>query len=479
MSHTAASGAGAKKRFRAVVTDVSREFALALLRAPLGRLATAEDVRRVLAEPLPCKVLLSLDYLQLSLACEGIFSFEVQDFEHESSMTQLVVLLHSALDCSVTSGSEEVWASAADGCTGRVWRLLSALLGTFTFRDDRNRTASSGVTKTSLRPDYTAYASGALVAKAEHKATPAELITALDELVSKMNGGWNPLAMRGAPFLPCYAVGGELLQFAVVVPPTGGAGTRAVTVSDQFVLSTAQGRLSVVRAACNMFRILVWLRSSMPGDSLPLYAEQMRSDGGSITVFDDHVIKRTLTIADDAVYAAVLQLPHAIRVTVISRHGRGGFSRLRLQPVAIERRPRSEVELQRAVRCVLRALSGLHARGFVHRDVRWPNVLHDGSPGDSDGGWILSDFELASTIGAAIPPLAIKPSLIAPEMRADGAMYTPAADVWQVGQLVHCTRFADGGLSAAGHAFAAALTAEPSTARPSAAEALLHEWLRL
>ena len=38
-----------------------------------------------------------------------------------------------------------------------------------------------------------------------------------------------------------------------------------------------------------------------------------------------------------------------------------------------------------------------------------------------------------------------------------------------VGQLVRSTSFAGGGLSAAGHAFAAALTAEQS--RPSAAEA--------
>ncbi len=247
---------------------------LTLLETPLGELVTPADVRRILAEPLRANVLMSDDFLQLSLACEGIIPLEIQESGlHDSAMPRLCGLLQFIFDCSVSDGSVEVWASVADNCTGGIWRMLSSLHGAFLFRDDRNRSDASGATEKSLRPEYAAYCSGALIAKAEYKATPRELQAALHELLAKMNGGWNSLAMRGMPFLPCYAVGGELLQFAVVLPPTGGAAISVVTVSDRFLLTTPQGRLGVVKAACNMYRIFVWLRSRMSSDPVPLYVE--------------------------------------------------------------------------------------------------------------------------------------------------------------------------------------------------------------
>lgn len=37
--------------------------------------------------------------------------------------------------------------------------------------------------------------------------------------------------------------------------------------------------------------------------------------------------------------------------------------------------PATDGDLIAALVCVARALVGLHAQGFVHRDIRWPNVL--------------------------------------------------------------------------------------------------------
>ena len=446
----------------------------ALLETPLGEVANAADVRRILAEDLCAPILMSEDFMQLSLACEGIIPLEIPETaEHDSAMPRLCGLLQFILDINVTSGSEEVWATVADNCTGSIWRMLSALHGSFSFRDDRNRSDASGATAKSLRPDYTGYVNGALVAKGEHKATPAELLTALRELVDKMNGGWNPLAMRGMPFLPCYAVGGELLQFALVLPPSGGSAMRVVTVSDEFVLTTPKGRFGAVKAACNMYRIMVWLRSRMPQDAVQLYAKQPRTDGGSITVFDNHVVKLTRTVASVDVYAAVAQVPHAIRITDVKRaRNSSGLSRLHLEPVALERKPRDERELQEAVRCVLRALSAFHSRGFVHHDVRWPNVLVT-----AEGSWILADFELAGADGTLAPPHAVTPTFLPPEARTEGSLYAPSADVWQVGQLVISARVLD--LSPAGEAFAKELTVEQPAERPSAAAALAMDWLRV
>ena len=35
----------------------------------------------------------------------------------------------------------------------------------------------------------------------------------------------------------------------------------------------------------------------------------------------------------------------------------------------------NETELRVAIRFILTVIGALHAREFVHRDVRWPNVL--------------------------------------------------------------------------------------------------------
>ena len=212
---------------------------------------------------------------------------------------------------------------------------------------------------------------------------------------------------------------------SLLLAPSGGTAMQVVTVSDEFVLTTPQGRFGVIKAACNMYRIMVWLRSRTPSDAVPLYVKQMRADGGSITVFDNDVVKFTHAVASSDVYAAVVQVPHAIRITELKRARSGSeLSRLHLEPVALERRPRDERELQEAVRCVLRALSAFHGRGFVHRDVRWPNVLVT-----AEGSWILADFELAGAVGTPAPPRAVTPTFLPPEARTEGSLYAPSADV--------------------------------------------------
>lgn len=46
-----------------------------------------------------------------------------------------------------------------------------------------------------------------------------------------------------------------------------------------------------------------------------------------------------------------------------------------LAPLGYDRKPSSEAELRDALKAVLQALVMLHQHGFVHRDVRWHNVL--------------------------------------------------------------------------------------------------------
>ena len=451
---------------RAAVVDEADAYARALLAAAPGPLATAADVRRLLAQPPPLPVL--VDASHATLLAEGAGCFPMQVRPPGRATAELETLLESAFRWHVSGGSEEVWASLADALVGRAWRTLSALSGTFAYVDDRNTVDRSGATQRRLRPDYCGWSNHVLVAKAEHKVETEELQKALEELASKTSV-WNPIVMRNMPFLPCFAVGGHLIQFAIIRAGPGGVAC-VETVTEPMPMSSARGRLRVVAVAFNMFRIMAWLRARMPARVIPLYEEQRRADG-SITVFDNYVLKRCCRVAPAAVYDALASgdIPCAVRVVAFEPPSAARpLARIELRPVAVETLPADEAELRCAVTAVLRALAALHARGFVHRDVRWPNVLADGA-----GGWLLVDFELADVAGALLPAAAVTPDAVAPEVRVPDAPYIPADDVWQVGRLLSS---AGEPLSHDATALAAALMA-PRAARLTAAQALAHPWL--
>jgi hypothetical protein len=290
--------------------------------------------------------------------------------------------------------------------------------------------------------------------------------------------GWNLVALRGLPFLPCFAVGGERLQFCAIVRSASGA-LVLEDASDIFNLRVELDRLRIVRVTFNMFRVLVALRRRMPAKVPPLYTAQARSDGTSITIMDDHVLK-VCWPAPAEVYACLEEgsstaLPCSIRIkSNVVPPGGNGVTHLKIQPVCTDMLPDSEVNLQRAVMCVLRALAAFHARGFVHRDVRWPNLLRDPNCGD----YLLSDFELASRHGTCLPPRFHGLQSFPPETRSSGA-YTAPGDVWHVGQLVRAWASTPYEISPAAGAFAALLTADDPEARPTAQNALGDAWLRL
>jgi hypothetical protein len=450
------------------VVSVSDEYAKQLAAASPGELSSAEDVRRLLASPLPLPVLVDKSHSGLLAAALGRFNVKVRP--PDRATPELEALLESARCYCVTSGTEEVWASFADALTGSVWRQLSSLSGTFAYLDNRNAVDRSGATQQTLRPDYCGWSNHALIVKAEHKSTQMELSKALSELAVKMAA--NVYTRLNMPFLPCFAVGGDLLQFAVLLPEAGG-GVRLETVSDPLSMVSHTDRLRILAASFQMFRVLVWLRSRMPAVVIPLYEEQWREDGGCIMVYEACVVKTCRSAAPAGVYDLLFAsaIPCAITITSCSRQttALGLMWRLEVRPVGLQVLPTSEAELCCAMRCVLRALAALHAHGYVHRDVRWPNVLSLDS-----GEWLLIDFELAGATGAPVPEGRICRELVSPEARPTGTPYTAADDVWQVGRLMQMAE--ELVLSREAEAFAALLTTVQEQ-RPSASEALLLPWL--
>jgi serine/threonine protein kinase len=82
-------------------------------------------------------------------------------------------------------------------------------------------------------------------------------------------------------------------------------------------------------------------------------------------------------------------VPHVIQSTSFSFAN--DVLKLELSPLGFSRMPESEMDLKNALKSVFKALSVLHAKGWVHRDIRWENILRD-----SGGKWFLIDLESAN-----------------------------------------------------------------------------------
>lgn len=457
-----------------VLSDACARYVHQLLAAPMRPLETVADLRAELAESVPAVMVGP----GLALELQAHSSAEVTFLPPDgcSQMVKIAHLFeHAWLVHPQQDRSEEEVASIAHCLTDSVWRVLDGISMQLHMTSGRNMVDPSEVTEEKLRPDYWLNSDGALLLKAEHKRRRDQLLLAKAELASKMKA-WNPVTLRGLPFVPCYAVGGLSLQFCAVVRGVDGR-CRVEDASEVFDMSSQLHRLQIVRMALNMFRVLVALRRIMPPDVPPLYTKQAREGGAYVMIMDDHVVKRCKP-EDSAIYALLAPnaaaIPNCVAVQVQHTTAAGDMI-LHITPVCSLSKPASVAQLRAAIRCVLVALDVLHANGFNHRDVRWPNVLC--GPDLTGRTWLLADWELAGRDREVLPARYRDSDGFAPETRA-GRPYTHAADVWQVGRLAAAETFsAMTAGSAAAAAFITTLTAAEPSVRPSCADALLHEWL--
>jgi hypothetical protein len=141
----------------------------------------------------------------------------------------------------------------------------------------RNSAGKSGAKSRASRPDYCLWLRRALALKGESRRGQDGLDVAASEVVDKMHG-WNPVTLRGLPLLPCYALGGTMLQYYCIMPLTvpGGALT-SVAVTDVLDLSL-RVRSHAVKVALNMLRAL---RDTLHAPPLPLYKTVAREPAGT------------------------------------------------------------------------------------------------------------------------------------------------------------------------------------------------------
>ena len=178
-------------------------------------------------------------------------------------------------------------------------------------------------------------------------------------------------------------------------------------ISRIYDIESVVDRFEILICVINLARLFRTCQHRIPKDVCLLYQLINRPNGCTIEIQDDCVIKKFPVSIEifkqqynylQILYATLLQhsVPHVIECLKISEELPESQidSRtivLKLKPCGIERLPHSLNEFVSAIRCVLQALQAIHRLGYVHRDVRWPNVLCV-----KDYDWRLIDFENSS-----------------------------------------------------------------------------------
>ncbi len=457
----------------AKIPDGSIKFVQELVGNEPRSLDNLADLTRELSAPLHGTILVPRD--SLNLAAANIIPIKEWTDEDEST-DMLGGMIQQLVGSRFSSGSKMEVTIKAFALTAGIWRQLDSLAPSLFLQCGLNIAETSGLTVAGKRPDLCVWVKGALLLKAEFKRSLEDMEKAKEELVVKMST-WNPIAFRGLPFLPCCVASGNFLQFCAITPPSGRRNMILCEASDIYNMETTTGCLSIVRASLNMMRVFKCLRERLPRMVPKLFYRQSRGqDGSSIEIRDDCVIKLCHP-APDAVYNCLRfedpsSLPFAVTV-VIGRSKPSGITRLEIRPVCVEQLPSTVEELRISLRCVLSALCAFHERGFVHRDVRWPNVLKDKET------WLLADFELADFTGLPVPVEAIASAFLPPEVLANKeAGYSAAGDVYCVGKLMetweHETKI---DLPPIPKAFKSNLMNENPDLRPTASQLLARSWV--
>lgn len=444
---------------------ISADRTLAILQC-LGRSfavpVTLANVRELLATPLLCKIPLAL------------FPPEFHEYFCDLSSgveLQLSPLFALALGQRVEKkkASESSYHQLWDDLIARPLEILAAHCG-LNLDCDRDVAEAASTVKLK-RPDVLVRMNGVLILKGEEKNEPDKFSLAVQELKDKMKV-WNAMYFGSLEFIFTYAAAGATLQFFILTPTR-----KLVAVSPSLNLTLPSHRLQTLLLVVNMFRTLPGLGDKLPPAGGPRLFSRMVRDSGVVLHFnEDHVLKRIphaalvhgVTVSQlKEVYGLVNSLPHAVHCEPGIKDCKGRIT-LQLSPIGLECVPSTQEELRRAIKAVLSCMAALHAQGWVHRDVRWPNVLRD-----SSGAYFIIDFDLAVK-----GPSAFVPSVLdwcPPEVER-GMPFTAAGDVYQIGQLMAGAEVEE--LDAAGVDLQQQLCDPLPRARASAVKALQHAWLR-
>jgi hypothetical protein len=344
-----------------VATDICHPFNEEVL-------TTAETLLEALRSPLLAKIPVGSRVVPSysGLASPGVFCCD--GAEEAGLFVDRFVAFESRAEFLGTAMSEELVLATITEITGMMWSKLAKLVrmrAVFTFA--YNDKGPSGATESNLRPDETDYLGNFMVSKSEH--TDVDLQAAIDELQRKMRAYYQVEYGPTITFLPVIAAASIFVEYGII-----DVRDKSYTMVERFDLGSAGARAHCFVLAINFFRYFRTLEPFIPKNPVPLY-KNLGGDRKHILFLEDCVLKRVYkTTCPEHLYALLelRNVPGAVQVLRYKNH-------VKVSPVGTPVPPGaegySEKDVRRAVATVLICLSYHHERNFVHRDVRWENVV--------------------------------------------------------------------------------------------------------
>ncbi len=290
-------------------------------------------------------------------------------------------------------------------------------------RNQMNLSTSVGA----KRPNFITWLNGVLVLKGEEKGYRRDFDIAKQELVNKMSR-CNINLFGEIPFVFSYAAANYMIQFFAF-----DRSSNMHEISPQFDLRNLSKRFEAVLVVLNILKIISSYTSLIPDSSMPMYLEMPRNNG-SVTMYEDYILKKLNfepydSEAVDEIYEHIDHGRIRCSVQRVCRSTNG--LQYRLKPVGFSKKPTDRKGLICALQCIATALADMHALGYVHRDIRWENIVRT-----SVSSYILIDFENSGRSGDNLPPELLNSRILDPNISMNALRYSTSSDMFQFGKLI-------------------------------------------
>ncbi|RHZ62043.1 hypothetical protein Glove_344g93 [Diversispora epigaea] len=366
-----------------------------------------EDLTPLISAPLTRKLPVSF-YEEIKFPQLADF-IETKNDEYGSSLSKHIsyLLTEIAEKQNLNNTSEDMLHWRVDSIIRISLQIFHENLGgMLPIQIDRNSKDQGTTTVGNKRPDFLCWANNVLLFKGEEKAGIEDFQKATDELEEKFNK-FDPMFFGNIQFMICYAAAGAKLRFyAIDGSPNTNPPSRLVALSSQFDMINRRDRVSILCIVVNIARIMRTVSNIIPEMIVPL-GKRLKTEKSMITILNDSVEKRVqveylpFAINLDArinflskMYQYAKGYPGLVQVKKGPNISRQGIYKVVLETRGHVCRLRNEDEARAMSWSVLTGLRRLHEGGYVHCDIRLPNIIF--IHGVTNYKYVLIDFEHAN-----------------------------------------------------------------------------------
>eukprot|EP00644_Phytophthora_capsici_P015436 jgi/Phyca11/547387/estExt2_Genewise1Plus.C_PHYCAscaffold_240409 len=291
-----------------------------------------------------------------------------------------------------------------------------------------DRDSCNGSSTRQKRPDFLFVLDQVCVFRGEEKPPDVNISVPTEELCSKLV--W---AYGSVPYVFGYAASGYDIQLHALYPLdplkvlTKNIGT--------FNLEVKEHLFQIVLVMLNLSLLFQAIADECPASGRDEFRDITRSSGVVVRLSPTFVEKIFPDISTfghlELVYGHLKRasVPNVDRLTNLHFQKRLAV----FKPRGTMVRPSNLLDLFGALKDVLQALVALHRLGWIHRDIRWSNVIRQ----RTGNSWFLIDFVDAATDPQQYPSgqhLSVEEH--APEIFVENGVHTTAVDIWAVGFLI-------------------------------------------